>query len=373
MVGFFLALIVLVFVVGAIMIVLRSKRTTQEDDQALYYEGLSLLILGNTKAAYQKFKDVVQSNSERIDAYIHLGNILRDQKNYPKALVVHKNLLMRPVLSSADKAMVLKAIAEDHLAAVDRDNAIAALEELKTLAPKDPWAQQQLLTLYEKAKQWEKAFETKKLLLKLNNQKDDVLLALYKVYEGLELAGQDEHQARLRFRDALNIDPKCAAAYYHLGASYYREDRKEDAIAEWKKLIAKIPEYAYLTFDLLGKTFYEKGDFTETENMLRLILKNNPRDIHTIMALVEILDKKGTHQEELDLCQEALAIDPQAIGVYCKMLRYQKFNPYALEESLKKMEQTCHLNRPFTCGVCHYQSAEPFWRCPQCEQWQTLK
>jgi lipopolysaccharide biosynthesis regulator YciM len=366
---FFLLLVLIGCVVAAAVILLRSRKRPGQDYQALYHEGLHLLLAGNPRAAYRKFKDVVENDSGHVAAYVHLGNIMRGQQNYPKALAIHKNLLMRPGLPREEQAVVLRSVAEDYLAADDAENALATLEELNELMPRDRWTLEQLLAAYEKGRKWDRAFDIRKLMLKLNRQKNDTLLALYKVQEGLELA----HQDRLRFRDALNLDSKCAAAYFHLGASYYRANRTDDAIAEWKRLIAKVPECAYLTFVPLGKTFYERGDFTETENLYRSLLKANPRDVHTLMALVEILDKKGDHAEAQELCRAALEIDPRLMGAYCKLLRYQRFNSVAIEETARRMEGICHADRLFTCPVCRHQSDEPFWYCPQCRQWQTLK
>jgi lipopolysaccharide biosynthesis regulator YciM len=373
MLSFFLFLIVVGGVLAAAVVLFRSRKGALADYQSLYYEGLHLLLAGNPQAAYQKFKDVVQENTDHVAAYVHLGNILRLQKNYAKALLIHRNLLMRPSLSTADKAVVLRSVAKDHLAAGDQENALAVLEELNALTPKDRWTLEQLLAVYEQTGKWDRAGETKKTLLKLDRHKDDALLALYKVQEGLELAHRDEHQARLRFRDALNLDPVCAAVYYHLGASYYREDRTDNAITEWKRLIAKVPAQAYLTFAPLGKTFYERGDFTETENLYRAILKTNPRDIHTLLALAEILDKKGDHAEAQGLCREALQVDPQRVDAYCKLLRYQKYNPAAIDETVRRMEGLCQAHKLFTCAGCGRQADEPFWHCPQCKQWQTMK
>ena len=133
----------------------------------------------------------------------------------------------------------------------------------------------------------------------------------------------------------------------------------------------KIPQHAYLTFEQLGKTYYQKGDFTEVENIYRSILKEHPQDIHTLLALIELLEKKGEIETVLQLCREVIEIKP-SIEAYIRLIRYQKDNQKEIDALLNSLADLCKQDKSFTCSVCYYRSTEPLWRCPECGNWRTF-
>ena len=136
-------------------------------------------------------------------------------------------------------------------------------------------------------------------------------MALYRVFEGLKLAEESNgKEARIKFKEALKQDPKCAAAYYYLGHSYIQEERLEDAVKEWQSLCSKIPEKAHVVFDDLEKTWFELGNFAEAENLYNKILEENTDDIHAALALAEIYNKKGEYDRALEILQRYEDIYP---------------------------------------------------------------
>ena len=62
------------------------------------------------------------------------------------------------------------------------------------------------------------------------------ILALYKVESGLKcIKNGRERDGRIKFREAIKLDKKCASAYLYLSDSYIRENRYDDALTELKK------------------------------------------------------------------------------------------------------------------------------------------
>src|SRR4030067_1384707 len=129
---YFLALIALSLLMVLIFVIFwtKNRATPKEIAQEIFVEGLMALASGNHKLAYQKFRSVVQQDTENVDAYLMLGDLLRKKGKPEKALQIHRELLIRPTLSEAKKAQVEKSLAEDFLATGQHERAPEGLKEL---------------------------------------------------------------------------------------------------------------------------------------------------------------------------------------------------------------------------------------------------
>ena len=77
----------------------------------VYAEGLDLLVSGKRVSAYKNFKNIIEQDSNNINAYLRLGQILREGGNPVKALKIHKSLLYRKKLSSYELIELHKNLA----------------------------------------------------------------------------------------------------------------------------------------------------------------------------------------------------------------------------------------------------------------------
>src|SRR4030066_876652 len=129
---YFLALIALSLLMVLIFVIFwtKNRATPKEIAQEIFVEGLMALASGNHKVAYQKFRSVVQQDTENVDAYLMLGNLLRQRGKAEKALQIHKELTIRPSLTEAKRIQVQKSLADDYLAVGQHDRAAEILEEL---------------------------------------------------------------------------------------------------------------------------------------------------------------------------------------------------------------------------------------------------
>ena len=83
------------FFIGCVFFYFGKKSTpqkTKSDD--LYTKGLNCLLKGDDKRALELFRQVVKQNSNHINAYLQLGNILR-KENAEQAAKIHQSLTVR--------------------------------------------------------------------------------------------------------------------------------------------------------------------------------------------------------------------------------------------------------------------------------------
>ena len=211
---------------------------------------------------------------------------------------------------------------------------------------------------------------------KLEKKKSNNILALYKVQTGLDLTGeQQEHNARLSFREAIKIDRKCIPAYLYLGDSYLRCKRNNDAIKSWKELTEHIPEKAFFAFERLKETLFDLGMYGEIEEIYKHILKKDKKNTPTLIALAEFYKKRGQDAKSIKICNQILIQNPQNIKanfLLISILQNQNDCQKALQKALDYLKSEQEQTQTYVCSECNYSSDTPLWLCPQCHQWDTF-
>jgi lipopolysaccharide biosynthesis regulator YciM len=368
--------IAVVVILVVIFLLIRFKREKIKPAQLLYIDGLKALLAGDVNLAFQKFRQVVNQETKNVDAYLKLGDIFRKKKRFDKALRIHKELELRRSLSREEVVDIKKSLALDYMESGNHSQAISTLNEILKIEDRENWALKLLLLEYEESGRWEDAFELRSKFFKQKEDKDSSILALYKVFGGKELASRgDYHKARLAYKEALNYDEKCVPAYIFLGDAYYSEQRLDEAVVYWKKLLERVPSAGYLVFNKLEKTLFELGSFGEISEIYEQIYRDNPKDSHALFALASLDEKKGRTDEAQLKYNQILEIDPSFVPARLSLIRiYQEQNE---KEKARGMVDQLFEILPakvdnFICEKCGFSSSEPLWRCPSCKEWNSF-
>jgi len=363
-----------VLIVGLVIFgLIRFRRSRRRSSAEHYIQALRELIRGDQEGALHHLKMVVMGDTGNIDAYLRLGDILRERKEVNKALQIHRQLTVRGDLSAADRKELLKSLTLDYLHIGRSDRAISTMEELLSLDRKNLWALEHLVQLHEQEGQWEQALSVRERIFRIAGQKDDGLLALYEVQQGDQLvSGKHYHKARLKYKDAIRRDSRCTAAYLGLGDAYQKEGRLGEAVESWKQLFKAVPQQAYLAFKRLEKTLFEQGKFGEMARLYRDLLDHDSDNTRALIALAKIQEKKGDLQEALETCRRALQVQPDDLAARQLMVTiYQQMGNHDKIAGLLQ-EMALHSPQEYVCQHCGHQSRQPLWHCPQCQQWRTF-
>lgn len=341
-----------------------------------YIDALKALASGDNEKAFERFMVVTDEDTSNADAYLRLGDLFREKRQFDKAVQVHQELTFRPGLSREQQLEIKKSLALDFLEAKRYGKAIPALRELLDLSSSDGWGLENLLRAYEETAQWSEALEIKERILKQKGMKDRSSLALYKVFAGKRLAEEgDYHRARLAYKDALGYDDKCAAAYLHLGDAHICDQRPEEAVDYWKKLVAKVPQRAHLAFERLESTLFDLGKYGETVEIYKRIIQTDSKNIKALYALARIFDKMGKTESAIETYRKALRVDPNLVHVRQHLIRlYRQTDQVdlALAEIDRLIESVPERADSFICQKCGYVTKEVLWKCPKCDSWDSF-
>ena len=217
---------------------MRRKHLYAGEAQSEYIEGLNYLIAGDNQQALKKLKNTVHIDTDYIDAYIKIGDILRCSGSPENAIKIHKDLLVRPKLSEDQKISIHKSTAQDYKEAKEFGFAIQACEKILEIDKYNKWAKDWQLKMYEQMGDWQGAYDHLRKNNLVPKEQKSPLLACYKLELGKQCASKkSESEAQSVYREALKQDSGCVGAYIELADSLMRENKGDDAVSVLKKLL----------------------------------------------------------------------------------------------------------------------------------------
>ena len=369
-------LIVLVALLLGSWWLLRTKRTSDKRivrvPQDAYTLGLSALIGGDRREALRRLKEAVQGDSTNLDAYIRLGDLLRESGDVQKALSIHRDLTVRAELADTDRARILESLTRDYFAAGRYEEAGQSAERLLRLHRNNRFAYRAVQQVAEALKDWPRAIRTVEERTRLEGEGGKPLLARYRGFVGEEeLAAGNLKEARRQMEEALKLDSRCLLAYVSLGDMDQAEGHTERAVERWRALATIAPERASLVFDRLERAYFELGRFEEVVAFYRELLNKAPREssASTHLALAEIYRRKGELDAAENYIQEALEIapdHPRAYRLLAKIALDRHDTKTALAHLDRVLSSVPEDMETGSCRHCGHVLNKPLWRCPEC-------
>jgi lipopolysaccharide assembly protein B len=335
-----------------------------------YTQGLNYLLAGEPDKAKEKLLEAVRRDSENLDAYLKLGALLRQKGQPASAAKIHQSLTVRSDLNHYDQIDVYKELALDYEAAGVLPRAAELTDKILSLSSNNGWALNFRIKLAHQLNDFTVAYEMTRRLQSVTGNKDESILALYRVEEGIALmeAGKDK-DGRVKCREGIKLDKGCTSGYITLAKSYVRENREEDAVKELKYLLEARPEHGYLIYDMLENLYFTLGKFDDMERLYRDVLNKRPEDLKAAQALAKLLRKKGEINRALDVARDLLDRYPDNLWARRFMISTLMENGRNEEIGMlvvELLDQVLADAQIFVCNKCGYKSEEPLWHCPTC-------
>ena len=107
-----------------------------------------LCFLSDNRKAINLLSYLVKSNSEHVNAYLQLGNLLRDEDT-DRAIKIHQMLTVRQNLSNETKIEILKSLALDYEKINELSKSKIEAEKIVSMDKNNLWANLFLLSLAE--------------------------------------------------------------------------------------------------------------------------------------------------------------------------------------------------------------------------------
>ncbi len=275
--------------------------------ESIYTDALNAIVHGDTKTALRLLSEVVKQDTNHINAYLQMGEILRAEGNPHQAVKIHQSLTVRPNLDNQLQIDIHRSLALDYQQvnnfAKSKNEAMIILK----IDKKNIWALEFLLNLAEQDRDWVEAASLAKDIQKLTQRKDPSSLAKFQMLEGLDqLEKNDRDRAKKCFKKAIEIDDNYGKAHECLG-DFYNEDRDLiKAVEHWEKFAHLDVDDASNVFHKMESALYDLGRYGEVEKFYKRLLNDNPGHMDALARMANVLEEKGERQQALDLLETAL-------------------------------------------------------------------
>ena len=335
----FIILSILVIAIGAsLFFYYKKKPLIKNNSNKLYTEALNMLVRGDSQNAIRLLRDVVKQDTNHLDAYLQLGDILRDEGNSQNAIKIHQSLTVRPGLDDKLQIQIHQSLAKDYLSLNEISLAKKEAEMILNIDKKEFWATEFLLDLAEKSHDWAQAAHLIKTLD--SNNSDITRLARFKVYEGMgKFENNDRKGAEQCFNKAIEIAPNFGLPHLYLGNLFSENRNLVKALEHWEQYALLDLKNGSSIYSKIESALFDLGRFSEVEKFYQRALKNNPRNLDALAKIANVLEEKGERQKALDLVEDALSQHQDSIKLRLMKLKLsiQYSSPPQLSQQIDKM------------------------------------
>jgi len=310
-----------------------------------YFKGLNHLLNGQQDRAVDSFIEAVQNDPDTCELHFTLGHLFRRRGEYDRAVRVHEHLLARADMSSIDRERAQFALAQDYAKAgfLDRAEAVIQGVGLNLAALHSREAQQLLLSVYERGRDWLRA-----------NQ----------LAEHMELSGLGSYTKRRAhylceqglWEEAIALAPSAPRAYLALA----EKKIAHGDVAAGHDLLALAARYAPQALSLLAQPLLQSATTQEQRQVAIDGLVKAYADSHSLDVLQALIE--AGWQDARTAYAAHLAKEPSLVAA-----SYLMESP---ETQLALSKATEPLKR-YRCAACGFGAKQYFWQCPGCQAWDS--
>ncbi|HOP15008.1 MAG: lipopolysaccharide assembly protein LapB [Gammaproteobacteria bacterium] len=343
----------------------------------VYFRGLNHLLNEEPDKAIDAFVEMLEVDSDTVETHLALGNLFRRRGEVERAIRIHQNLIARPALTREQRAQALLELGQDYMRAGLFDRAENLFRELKDTKLHVRAALKNLLTIYEKERDWQASLEVADQLESLTGER----MVLQKSHYHCELALAAKAQGRVseaqvQLKKALGVDRGCVRAN-HLQAQFAAvQGDYRGAIRILKQTVEEDADYLPEVLPEMLVNYRHLGELQELRGYLQEISAAQP-GAGAELALAELLKEVEGESAAAVYLAAQLARKPsltlllRSIEMNARMPESQSVN--FLDSLRPHIRRLLDQQPMYQCGHCGFSAKMLHWQCPSCRRWSTIK
>ncbi|MBM3307019.1 MAG: tetratricopeptide repeat protein [Candidatus Eisenbacteria bacterium] len=371
--GVFGAFLLLLFLVWVTVTSRRIRERAAPPDAAAYRRGIDAMVAGDRDAAVRHLAAAVRDDPRNVDAYVKLGNLLRERGQLRQATQIHRELLIKRRLPPTTKSEILRCYALDLAASGNWGEVLETLRSLPRSERGDPEALRLTRDAHENTGELDRAVHDHRELLRAATDAAQPPLGVYRAHTALlSLRQGDAARAKAELQAAVNESPEAVLAHAYLGDIARDEGDAGNAIAHWLKLVSERPECADLVFDRLEKAYYDAGDFGRMMRVYEDIVARSPANAPALIGLARMHERKGALDEAIRVAQEAVKHEGATLAGHRELLEMLARNGQHEEAARLAVALVRRLSDERgarKCASCGKRWTDAAWRCQHCGAW----
>ncbi len=297
------------------------KPARKKDTDITYMDALNAMLLADKRKAIALLSKIVKKDSEHIDAYLQLGNLLREDEP-DRAIKIHQMLTVRQNLPRETKIEILKSLSLNYDRIGDLEKAKIEAEKVLKIDKSNRWAPSFLLMIAEKTEDWDYAEKKALEVQKIKGNNDKIDLSVYTLQKGVKhLKNNNFEEAENLFRKAINESPNYGLPYKYLGDIKHSKRDLVKAVENWEKYMELSPLESHTVFDNIETALFDLGRYSEVEKFYRKVLNENPSDVNAGLRLANVLNEKGENKAAILLIDQFISQDESSISIMLMKLK----------------------------------------------------
>ena len=320
--------------------------------------------------------DQYAADGQSLEVYLTLGDAFRRRGEYSRAIGVHERLLSAGTLSDEQIREVKLELSRDYAGAGLLDRVEAILRPLVDQYPDDAEARAGLLRLYEKQQEWQSAID----LARDSNMPAEEKNAVIAQYS-CEIAALCELEDRLDeserwLSSALKSEDTCSRALLMLGRQSIELKQYKRALEYFTMIEEHHPELAPEIAESVFHALRESGD---KEAMLAHLayIKGRQNSYSVIKLARDAVAELEGEKSAGDFFVDQIARRPSLRGLRDwaeRELATTKSRDKDKVAAIVDMLRGVTGEKPvYRCDRCGYRCKQIQWRCPGCENWNSVK
>ena len=354
----------------------KQKQSHQISRQ--YVAGLNLLLSDQSDKAVDHFIELLQVDDDTIDTHLALGNLFRSRGEVDRAIRIHQNLISRSGLTIEQKNIALQQLAKDYMAAGLLDRAEKIFEQLLDEPEHLESALLQLVSIYQQTREWNKAIDCGRQLIKLGRKNMRQTIAHFICEQAVvaESTGETSKAVSL-YKKALSEDARCVRASIALGKLHLNDGNYRGAIKHFEQVLDQDVDYVSEILPLLNTCYGKVGEQQPWVDFLQRCIKANAGASAELMLATLVAQHEGA-PAALDLMTKQLVNNPTMKGFY-QLMDYHLVDAEEgrAKDSLTALREMVGVQlkvKPhYRCEKCGFATHSLYWQCPSCKTWGDIK
>ena len=353
---------------------LRQLRLENRQTPKAYFKGLNHLLNEQQDQAIDAFIEAVQHDPDTSELHFALGNLFRRRGEYERAVRVHQHLLSRDDLTASERERAQHALALDYLKAGLLDRAEQALQLLEGTRYQSQ-AHLALLSIYERSRDWPKAFE---IAHKLNDSGQGSFanrMAHYLCEQADALDAQ--HQAPAienLLNQAIHAAPQAARPRMALARLYEHTQRAEQAYATLRELAHINPSALPLLAMPLAQLAIQLQHDTQTLSELETAYAH-AASLDVLQAIIALHQHRGDPDSQQWYARH-LQREPSLVAAtqwlsHAGTSPSSGTDPHVQNLVQRALERAAKPLQRYRCAACGFEATQHFWQCPGCQAWDS--
>ena len=340
-----------------------------------YLRGLNLVLNRQTEEALELFVEMAKIDEDALETHFALGHLFRRRGEVDKAIRVHQNLLARPGLDPEQRDQALFSLGQDFLSAGLFDRAETLFSELDKSPTLGEAALRNLVDIYEREQEWDKAIETHRELEMLTEEKS-IEVAHYhcELAEQARLSG-DLGLARQHLKGSVRTTSGAFRASLIRAAICQEENDYLEAAQLYEQILASDPRLMVEVLPELLSCYHKNNRETEFESYLKNIINKNP-ELDNIIAYAAILTDIN-ESKVVDSCVQSFIINhgvlSSFIGINDSSSKSKQLSENDINRITDGLKTLADLTPRYRCTICGYRSEKLLWHCPSCKTWESVR